>query len=89
MTVQDDRSHVCNRQSVELTLGRTLECAGRSLSQIIAVSGLVVDDADVADGSLKEGILRCSIGISSRDSADVELLSVRFTHHLIQWSIIL
>ena len=76
VTVQDDRSHVCNRQSVELSLGRALECTGRSLSQIIAVSGLVVDDADVTDCSFQEGILRGSICISSGNCTDIKCLAV-------------
>ena len=76
MAVQDDRSHICNRQGVELALRRTLECAWRSLCQVIAVSGLVVDDAYLTDGTLQESVLCSGIGVSAFDSADVERLSV-------------
>ena len=89
VAVQNDRCHVGDRQSVELALGRTLECARRSLRQVVSVSCLVVDDADVADCSLEEGVLSGCIGVSSLDRSDVKCLAVRVTYHLVQRTVVL
>ena len=89
VTVQNGRSHVGDRQGIELSLGRPLESPRRSLHQMVAVTCLIVNDADVTDRSLKKGILRGSICISSRNRTDIQCLSVRFADYLIQWSVIL
>ena len=89
MTVNGNRSHICNGQSVELTLGRAVESTRRCLNQVIAVTGLVINDADVSDSSLQKSILCGGIGITSVYCTYVKSLAVRFTHHLIERSVIL
>ena len=89
MTVQHCRSHISNGQSIEFTLGRTVERTGRSLNQVIAVTGLIINYAYISDGTLQESILCGGIGITGVYCAYVKRLAVRFTHYLIERSVIL
>ena len=83
MAVKCCRGHIGYRQGVEFTLGRALERAGRCLYQVIPVTGLVINYADISDGSLKECILCGCIGIATVNGSYVKSLAVRVTHHLI------
>ena len=89
MAVQHSRSHIGYGQSVELTLGRTVERTGRSLNQVIAVTGLIINYAYISYGSLQESILCGGIGITFFYGAYVKRLAVRLAYHLIERSVVL
>ena len=82
-SVDGDGSHIGDGQSVELALGRSLEGSRRSLVEVIAVSGLVIDYRDVGNGSLAECILGLGVGISVLRH-DAECRAVTLASYLVQ-----
>ena len=81
--VYGHRSHVGDGKGVELSLCRTLEGAWRSLVEVVAVAGLVIDHRDVGYRALAEGIVCGGVGISVLRH-DAECRAVTLASYLVQ-----
>ena len=94
MTVQVYRSPIGEGYIVESSHGRSAESSARCLTEMVLISGLVVDDSDPAVGVFAELVLRGCVGISAGvlgrrlDDADVQRLAVGLAHNLIERPVI-
>ena len=74
--------------------GGAAEAAARSLVEVVALAGLVIEDGNPAVGVLAEGVLGRGVGIAARivrrglDHADVEGLVVRGAHDLVERAVV-
>ena len=91
LVAQDvDRGPISDGNVVVAAHRGTAEATARGLVQVVPLAGLVIEDRDPAVGVLAEGVLRIGVGIAARvvrrgrDDADVQRLSVRGAHHLVQ-----